>query len=191
MDSLALASTFMGILSLLYSYQSSNDFADLEGFIQWLYTAQQDDTARLIEQNDNIKVQLSSLMKGNHTEVISKLEQLNNLMLSIASRVEGLKELADSFQVHPELSDQAINILIELVESNGEYIWITSYTDGIEYTIDMKIELEIKEPRFIEDDLDVMMNLGLITLVLSDSYERKYRVTRQAVKLVDMIVGSP
>lgn len=187
MDPLSLSSTFMGLISLCYAYQANNDSTNLEGFLQWLYATQQADTARLIEQNESIQTQLNALMAGNHNEVMGKLEKLNNLILSIASRIEGLNGLANSFQLHPELSNQAIRIIKQLVDSGGEYIWITRYTDSIDYAIDTGEELDIDEPRFFEDDLNVMLSLGLITTDFIDKVDRKYRITRQAVRLVEII----
>lgn len=187
MDELSFAGSFMSLIGLLYSYQSNKDFKNLEGFIQWLYATNQHNTAKLIEQNDSIKSELDSLLNKNHDELKEQLEKLNQLMLSISNNIDGLKGLSKNFELDEGLSEQAINILRQLVRSNGEYIWISIYTDGIQYSIDLSEDIEVKEPRFIEDDLEMMSDLGLLTHTFSDKTDIKYRITRKAVKLIDVI----
>ena len=47
--------------------------------------------------------------------------------------------------------------------------------------------IDIKEPRFIEDDLLQLVNYGLLIPDLSGGGKNLYRITRLAVKLLEQI----
>ena len=188
MDALTLATSFATIIGLLSSYTAGRESADLASFMQSLKESNQEDIIKLIEQNNDIKVQLEVLMSQSHDKIMLKLQLLNNLTMSVAGQIEGLKGFADSFKVENGLSEQAVNILRQFVNSGGEHIWRTqTLGDGPDYSIDVSEPIKINEPRFIEDDLEVLTRLSLLSFDITSNGYHRYRITRQAVNFIETI----
>ena len=130
MDAITLAGSFASIVGLLVSFQSIRDEANISDFLEWLRENNNTNTAHIIENNAELQQQLSIFISQNHDEVMMQLSTLNNLMVSIASRMDGLSGLALKFNDTYGLSDQAINVLHQFVNSKSKSIYRVETIDG-------------------------------------------------------------
>lgn len=182
MDTITLANSFATIVGLLVTFQSSKGGSDIVDFMEWLRENDNSNTAAIIENNTQLQNKLSTFMSQNHNEIMSQLSKLNDLMVSVASRMYGISGIASNFDDNYGLSDQALRILREFENSDGEYIWRLKSLSGAEYSIDASQNLEISEPRFIEDDLKIMTELNLLTCEITNQGYHRYRITRYAIE---------
>ena len=183
--------SFVTIVSLLAAFESSSQGRnDIKEFKDWLNENNYAYMTAIIDNNESLHQDLSLFMNQNHDQVMSQLATLNDLMVSIASHMQGLGNIASSFAPNSGLSEQAVDVLRQFVESGSVrilHIQTQSY-EGIDniYSLDNG-GIEYSEQRFIEADIDSLVNAGLITMTKGNNGGGIYRITRQAVSFIDAI----
>lgn len=182
MDAITLANSFAAIVGLLVTFQSTRDQANISDFLEWLRENNNENTAIVIENDIELQRQLSAFIGQNHDEVMSQLSKLNNLMISVASRMDGLSGLASTFELNNSLSDQAINVLRQFVNSKSKSIYRVETIDGeVNYLLMSDGNIEYDDSRFIDSDVQSLVDNKLITKEALSSSDFSYGITRQAV----------
>ena len=185
MDAITLANSFAAIVGLLVTFQSTRDETNIGEFLEWLRENNNANTANIIENDIELQQQLSAFIGQNHDEVMAQLSKLNNLMVSVASRINGLSGLALKFDNSHGLSDQAISVLRQFVDSNSKSILRVENMDGeVDYLLMSDGEIEYDDDRFIDADVQSLVDNNLITKTALTSNEFLYGITRQAVAFV-------
>jgi uncharacterized protein YaaQ len=187
---------FATIVGLLATFQFNREGqSDLKDFKHWLEENNHSNMVSIIESNQGIQQELTMFMNQNHDQVMSQLSTLNDLMVSIASHMQGLGSIASSFASNSGLSDQAVDVLRQFVKSDCKKMHrFISRTLGVGSKDIYSLEgterassLEYSEPRFVEDDINSLVGMGLITLSESSKNSITYTITRQAVSFIDAI----
>lgn len=188
MDAITLANSFATIVGLLVTFQSTRDEANISEFLEWLRENNNANTAHIIENDIELQQQLSAFIGQNHDAVMSQLSKLNNLMVSVASRIDGLSGLASKFAVNHGLSNQAISVLRQFVNSNSKSIFRVETTDGeVNYLLMSDGSIEYDDDRFIDADVQSLVENRLIIKENSSSGDSIYGITRQAVAFIDSL----
>lgn len=182
---------FATIVGLLATFQFNRDGqSDLENFKHWLEENNHSNMVSIIENNQGIQQQLTVFMNQNHDQVMSQLATLNDLMVSIASHMQGLGNIASSFAPNSGLSDQAIDVLRQFVVSGSskmQHMKNNSGTGNDYYILYGAPNIKYSEPRFMEDDINSLVKSGLITSTIGSKGGYTYKVTRQGVSFIDAI----
>lgn len=186
----ALSSGFPQIVGLLAAFYSINDGkTDLEEFKAWLDTSNNEYAIKIIENNTQLQNTLSSFINNNHEDNVSKLSHLSDEIVRLAHKIEGLDKIASSFEISGDLSQQAIDVLRQFVNSKSpkmhhvnlntldehQHIYILEGADNIQY----------KEPIFIEDDIQSLVVRNLITKKITNKGNIIYSITRHAVSFIE------
>lgn len=191
MDPLTSFITIIGLLSNFQSIKGAREGKeDLESFKQWLIENNHNNMIAVIDSNESLQHHLTSFMNQNHEQVMAQLSTINDLMVSLASRMQGLGSIALSFDSNNGLSDQAVDVLRQFVVSGSHKMHHRKNNSGRGndfYVLEGAPEIEYSEPRFIEDDIDNLVTLGLITLTLGSKGGHIYKITRQAVRFIESI----
>lgn len=188
MDAITLANSFAAIVGLLVTFQSTRDQANISDFLEWLRENNNENTAIVIENDIELQRQLSAFIGQNHDEVMSQLSKLNNLMVSVASRMDGLSGLALKFNDTYGLSDQAINVLRQFVNSKSKSIYRVETIDGeVNYLLMSDGNIEYDDSRFIDADVQSLVDNKLITKEALSSSDFSYGITRQAVVFIESL----
>lgn len=188
MDAITLAGSFATIVGLLVSFQSIKDKANISDFLEWLRENNNANTANIIENDIELQQQLSIFISQNHDEVMAQLSTLNNLMVSIASRMDGLSGLASKFENNNGLSDQAISVLRQFVNSESQSILVQRFRGDIKlYLLDKGGQLDFEDHRLIEDDFRLLSEYQLVISRITDKGTQKYEITRKALELINSI----
>ena len=188
MDAITLANSFAAIVGLLVTFQSTRDEANISEFLEWLRENNNANTANIIENDIELQQQLSAFIGQNHDAVMSQLSKLNNLMVSVASRIDGLSGLASKFDVNYGLSNQAISVLRQFVDSNSKSIFRVETTDGeVTYLLTSDGNIEYDDDRFIDAYVQSLVENRLIVKENSPSGDSIYGITRQAVAFIDSL----
>lgn len=185
---------FATIVSLLATFQSGREGRegkkDLESFKQWLIENNHSNMITIIDSNESLQQDLTSFMNQNHDQVMSQLSTLNDLMVSIASHMQGLGNIASSFAPNSGLSDQAVDVLRQFVNSSSSKMdRMRNLTGGggDNYVLDRDPEIRYSSRRFIEDDINSLVKMGLINECRSSKDEFTYTITRRAVAFIKAI----
>lgn len=174
------------IVGLLATFQSGREGKkDIEEFKDWLNENNYGYMTAIIDSNEGLQQDLTSFINQNHDQVMSQLSTLNNHMISLASRMKGLDKIASSFNSNKGLSDQAVDVLRQFVNSGSEHM------EHIQFASDRYINqyflqegsIQYSEPRFIEEDIDALYDASLIDFASTTVY----KVTRQGVSFIQAI----
>ncbi len=190
MDPLTAAASFATIIGLLSNFKSERSGTQLSDFTEWLKDKRHEDVALSIENNQALAIQLKSLLSVNHQELIQRLNSLDEILASVASHINTFSSLAAAVKPNSILSEQAISVVKQFVASGTKECWEhKSYgSEGSAYLfIGGKSRLEVAEPLFIEDDLNTLVELGILRLDYGSKGTRKFIITRQAVQLANSV----
>jgi len=188
-DPLSKASAFASLVGLIFSFRSerqSQEKSDYDEFLLWLDSKRHNVLIEEITSNHLLGLGIKTLLNENHNDVIAKLSALEASMVAVSAHIGGLKEISEALSQNSGLSDQAFSIIKQLNDSGGSVFLELKMSEGAHYQImDANGQIEITEPRFIDDDLEKLCNLGLLIPDLNSSGNRLFRFTRAASKLVD------
>jgi len=183
-DPLTAATSFATIVGLLSNFKSERSGTQLSEFTDWLKDKHHGDVAADIERNQLLAVQLKSLLALNHQELVQRLDSLDTVLASVASHVKTFSALATTVRPDSVISEQAFSIVKQFADSGANECWEQKYLGGTRYHfIGGAGNLEVLEPRFIEDDLKTLVELRILRLEYGSKGTRKFIITRQAVQL--------
>jgi hypothetical protein len=192
MELLTGATTFATFVGLLCNFKSEHKQAsedEYQEFIEWLRKKRHDRLIEEISSNHLLGLGIKSLLKQNHEAVMAKLTALDKVLLSIASTMEGMHEISDAISPQSKLSNQCVSILKQFEKSGGSlFLEMKMRGRAIYQVLDGSGgNIEIEEPRFVEDDLQTLVDLNLLMLEYNKSGGRVFRITRSAVGLVEQM----
>lgn len=91
----------------------------------------------------------------------------------------------EAAQLLQELSEQAILILRQFVESGGADLFYMDLGGGeFVLQIDNLAQVGVTDPRFIQDDLNQLVNLRLLTVQYNSNGDPYYGITRSAARFI-------
>lgn len=188
---LTAATTFASIVGLLSNFKSERKSAsdnEYQEFVQWLGDKRHKSLLDEITSNHLLGLGIKSLLNQNHDVVLQKLSALDETLLMLSSSIGGFKEISNAIAPNSELSEQAISIIDQLNNSGGSFFQELKTFDGTTFHImDATGQIDITEPRFIEDDLNQLVNSGLLIFDYSPKGKRNFKITRLSVKLLSQV----
>lgn len=190
-DVLSDASAFATIMDLITNFKgekraSEND--DYQVFLQWLDETRQNLILDEINENRDLAKSIKNLLEQNNETLLEKLDQINSVVYKIASGINDFKDLAKAVSSSAGVSDQAISILTQLMDSDGSF-FVESKMRGLTllHILDGNSGMiQIDESRFVEADLQVLTDLKLLILDYTSKGSRKWTITREAAGLVEV-----
>lgn len=190
MDPVTGAGLFATVVGLMCSFKAERAGGDLAAFMSWLKEKHHEDVEAAIQRNAQLLGALSSLLSTNHEALMNRIARLDAAMCAVASHVGEFSQLARAIRPSLDLSDQAVSILRQLVNSQAKEIWERKRHTGDpdEYILMGVVggqTIEYDEPRFIEDDFRTLCALGLLQARMGGKGTRIFGVTRAAVAFVE------
>jgi len=192
MDPLSLAGTFatiVGLIGMFKQERKEKDSVDSSSFLQWLESHKHEELAKLIRSSPDALSEIEKALSEDHEIIIAKLHKIDELLSTLAKNMDLLGGLAESIHKSVDLSDQAIDIIRQLVKSpSSEFMKHTAggNTDAL-ILMQHGGQINFEEPRFIDDDLSTLVTFGLLRQRYGSKGSEIYCITRDAVKLVDNI----
>ncbi|MCW5200639.1 hypothetical protein VU07_02340 [Desulfobulbus sp. F4] len=194
MDPLTSAGLFATIIGLLCNYKSERSSTDLNEFMRWLEEKHHETIAASIQNNAELENNLTSFLNIKHEELVGHLQRLDLLFASVAGKLDEFSGIAKAIHRKMLFSMQAVSILTQLVDSGAECFIESAEFYGTPYPTfyiiggnKEKIEYEhYGEARFVEDDLNTLINNKLLRLSISTGRyrERKFHITRSAALFI-------
>jgi hypothetical protein len=191
-----ITSAFAEIVGLLCHYRQEKghqEALDHQKFIEWLDYHHHGELKNLIVNTAALRTQIDNLLRSDHVVMIDKLNQIQDILLKLLGRTEEFKGLALAIDPNAQLSDQAVSILRQFAESahrkfaysdyGGDH-WQLQFIDGDQDLI------KAIDRRFLEDDLNQLVALRLLTVEYNADGTGHYGITRNAVRFIDAIKES-
>ena len=192
MEPLTTATTFAALVGLIGQFRdekSGQAQIDFNEFLEWLVKTQHEDLKVLLETNAKATIGIKAILNEDREVLLSKLESMDNALSSFASGIKGFSEIAKAINPNTLLSKQAISLLCQFDASQGSKLLEGHYVGGMRLHIldGNGGAIEVKEPRFIEDDLRTLIELGLLRQDYNSNGDNLYIYTRSASELVKSI----
>lgn len=173
----------VGLLAAFSSGRTRSESAELVEFLEWLVAHNHGDLRSLIEGNQSTAVSIKSMLNLGFEDIGEKLDRISGQLADLAHRSYGTEELASSFS-SALISDQAYKILSQMEENQSEFFLISKAINAPTHlTLSPGPGYEPEEARFLHDDLETLVDLGLLQLDYNSRGDPLYRYTRAASKL--------
>ena len=181
--------TIVGLLCNFMAERRAGSDDDYKEFIEWLNAKRHNDIVELISSNAQLGLRVKSLLSENHDQVMGKLTWLCDAMSVLSSQVSGLKDIVEITSPNISISPQSVSILRQLVNSGSSaFMEIKMAGSAVYQTIDGDVKwIDVEEPRFIDDDLNTLCSLGLLSHRLGSKSSSVYGITRAAVAYVEQL----
>lgn len=190
MEPVSAFATIVGLLATFKNERKIKSDNEYKEFIEWLNEHQHREIIDLLELNTNTTISIKALLNQDREMLLGKLESIDQMLASISSQIDGFGDLAQSLKPGFELSEQALSILRQIEEAQASAFLVMKVMGGqiMMLLIDGNgSQIEYNEPRFLEDDYETMVSLGLLLQDFNSKGEPVYRITRQASKLVQLV----
>lgn len=151
----------------------------LEGFKEWLRRKEHSAVLSAIESNTQLSQEIDRLLRADLATISTQLEELNQNVVQIMLHTQGWHDLATTFPVRDQLSEQSLNIIVEMEKLEATFA--VEIPDASGRSRDLYTDnglIEIKEARFLDDDLVQLVSLGLLGQDYTNQGDLKYTVTR-------------
>ena len=198
MDAITAATTFSTLVSLVGQYRSERagvKQADFNDFLRWLVESQHTELKGLVESNLKTSIGVKALLSEQQDVLIKKLECIDNALVSFASSFEGFSDLGQGLKPQAILSEQALSILHQFEISQASKILEVHYISDdliLMYIDGNGGQMEVPDRRFIQDDLKLLVELGLLRHEFNSSGDNLFIYTRRASMLVkEMKIEQP
>ena len=180
---------FATIVSLLAQFREGRKAnaaeSELTEFLEWLLDSNHAELKELIDQNAQTTVYIKALLNRDHQLFKQQLEQIDKALAVFAQRFDGFSELALLVNPTAKLSTQSMNILRQFEKTGARIAVDVSSSDGLGLLFDKGGNLQVEDPRFLEDDLATMVDLGLLRQDYTSRGTKRYIFTRQAAELLE------
>jgi hypothetical protein len=191
MDPLTAANTLATIVQLVgmfkQEHQDAKD-ANHQKFIEWLQYHRHEDIKNLICNTAAIQAEVTNLLRQDTATILAKLEVMNSTLATLASRIDGFQGLSKSLMPDAELSEQAIFVLKQFVDSGEKTFIFQELSTGAVFQPEQGEPFGFYELRYLSDDIETLEKCGLITLRQISNHGLKiYGITRAGVRYMESI----
>lgn len=196
MEPMVAATSFATIVSLLadfVAHRGANQGKSFDEFMAWLSEQRHEEVKSLLELNTTATIGIKALLNQTQREILDRLRSLDKSFATLAAGVESYRGLAQAIHPTAVLSDQAVSLLQQFHDSGASKILEVEYQEGTKSLLIVDGptggELSVSDPRFLEDDLTTLVELGLLGLSHNGRGDRLLSFRRSAARFVENLVG--
>lgn len=177
--------TIVGLLSAFSSGRTGKKQVELGEFLVWLSEHNHEDIKQSIEANQATTLSIKAILNRGLVDVHERLDAISERLAILASRSEGVEALATAY-AHESISDQALEILKLMEENESEYFLLSNELSAKQQRLVLSPgpNYLCPETRFFQDDLQLMVDLGLLVVRYNSRGDPVYYYTRAASQLV-------
>ena len=185
LDGASAFATIVGLIINFVTERRSRESHDIDDFYSWLKEHGHDDMQHKIESNQITAVSIKALLTESKETMQQRFSELDEALVLMAGRMEGLQEVAKAIKPNSVLSDQALEILRQLEKKGASGFYeIPMSGDQLCLQVNEGGHLSYDDRRFIEDDLETLVELGFLTKMRTSTGGNKYRFRRIAAKFL-------
>lgn len=195
MDPMSTTMTFATVVSLMadfVAHRSDEESKDFDSFMAWLQEQRHDEIRSLLMSNATTGVGIKALLNESRQQILERLLSLDQTLSSIASGIPQYRDIAQLAHPTSQLSDQAISVLEQFYDAEASGLLESKIMRGVLliFINGKGGQVKYTEPRFIEDDLTTLLELGLLDLQHNSKGERLFKFKRTAAALVEKRRGA-
>lgn len=192
MESLSLFFSLIGMLRIFKQERGEGKKADRQAFMDWLAAHKHEELKNFIANTAAVRTEVDNLMAADHALIIGKLDAIQEVAISLASRVEEFRGLALAVAPETEVSEQAVAILRQFFDSGDEtLLYISAGSGRFALQTDNSEPFSVTDPRFLKSDFEQLVELGLLTVEYNAHGNPVFRLTRNTVRYLQAIDTKP
>jgi hypothetical protein len=189
MDPLTGFVSIVGLISIFKQEGKTKENQSREAFFQWLDDHRHEDLKEFVLRSKELPSEIDRALQEDNEVIISKLESIDKILASLLCKVEGISGIAHVLHPNAEISDRAVSILRQLINSSSKEFGKIASMSGVYLMLTGGGNIVVKDIRFLDDDLNTLVNLGLLLPRYSSKGSEFFGVTRNAMKFVEAIDG--
>jgi hypothetical protein len=165
--------TLVGLFCNFQRERGSQKASSHQEFIEWLEHHGHEELKNLIVNNHQLSREVDELLRKDQQEILNQIQNLNKTFATVLSRIDGFSGLVAVLAPGSVLSDQAKRFLTKFTDNNFSFLifWpVTVTIKLVNYSSDHGEILKAIEPRFVEDDIKTLAQLGFLE---SDNKDNK------------------
>ena len=187
-----IAESFAAIVALIGQFRSekgSQEQASYNEFMEWLTKINHEEIKELLLLNTKATIGIKAILNQDRDTVLTQLERIDEALASFSSKFDGFSDLAIALRPSSSLSDQAISILVQFENAGASKALEMKIHGGCLYQFldGPGGQIEVHEQRFIEDDFEILVALGLLRHSRNSKGSNLYSITRQGASLVSAV----
>jgi hypothetical protein len=186
------SSALVSIVSLLGLFKRERGAAkahDHQEFLEWLQYHRHEELKELIIKQPPLRTGIDDLLRKDVNEMSQKLDLVLEVVVSLLASMKDFKEVADAVKPKVELSDQAISILNQFVQSGSDKM-IFNFTSPIIVLMLGNTTVGYSDARCLQDDLDKLVELRLLSRKNDGRFQR-FGLTHAAIKYIAALDDPP
>jgi len=190
MDPLTLSTSFATIVGLICNFKQENKKnknLNTQEFVKWLEYHHHDELKEAISENQELAQEINKVLREDHELIISKLNKIDSILAGLASNFNEVKGLVHVLNPYSQISEQAISILKQFVHSGSDEFFKDDSFGGSSLNLSPSGPIEIEDERFLNDDLNTLVEFGFLHLRFSSSGTEFYGITRNAVCFIEAL----
>jgi hypothetical protein len=135
-----------------------------------------------------VRAEVDHILAADNALMIQKLDAIQEAVAMLLSRVDEFRGLSTAIAPDAQLSEQAISILRQFYDSGDETLAYKSFGGGdFMLQTDRSEPFEITDPRFLQDDFEQLVALGLLTIEHNSQGDPLFKLTRSSVRYLQAL----
>lgn len=174
------------------SKRTANERATLEEYKEWLRRAEHSEAVTLLQENRDIATAVQGLLSGSHDELLARFDRLESNLVTVLSSIPDWSAVTRALFPNGGLSEQAIDFLRWFDGSRSDKVIEVKSGAGTLFIHEGRGEKFVpKEPRFINDDLEMLVQLGFVIPGFTSTGSPKFSITRSGVAFIQQLSDAP
>lgn len=158
----------------------------VDKFGKWLEERGFNDLKKLLTENRDLQTGIAKLLRADHAEILETLREMDKILVSIAGKLDGFKEISQGVGLSPEISDQADSLLTQLYQSGAASLFIAELDGGaVQIILSNRAWMDVPERQLAGDDLRTLERFGFLHAT-PDGGGCDYRITREGIRYLTM-----
>jgi hypothetical protein len=183
---------FLMLVELFRLFIPEGKNKDIEEFKKWLILHKHDSLVEVLNNQNQLANHLEGLIRDNSGKLEQQLKDINKMVSSIYARTAIFAPVANTLGIYSDLSEQAISILKQFIESGSKTlnIIVDDFGARIAFLLDGNSNIIFSDDRTVVSDLKELTKYGFVIELYNNSGESYYRPTDKGIKFVRNIPKS-
>ncbi len=192
MEPVAAFATIVGLLRIFKQERGDRNKADHQTFMEWLDYHHHEELKSLIVNTAALRTEVDKILAADHAAMLEKLDDIQTIVAQLLSRVDEFRGLSLAVAPGASLSEQAVSVLRQFAHSGADFLFYANYGGG-QFALQPEngAPLQVSEPRFLKNDLDQLVALGLFSVECNSQGDPLFSLTRNGMRYLQAIDGKP
>lgn len=188
MEPAAAIASIVSLLRIFKQEQGERKEADHQAFMEWLEYHHHEELKNLIVNTAALSTEVDKVLAADHALMLQKLDGIQTIVATFLSRVDEFHGLSLAVAPDAQLSEQAMSVLRQFVHSGAEILYYASYGAG-QFSLQPENgePFGVTEPRFLKNDLDQLVELGLFSVEYNSDGNPLFGLTRSGIRYLQAI----